>query len=403
MKRIIIITQFLIVSAIFLLSGCSHSPSMREVPQFGSNTAVWQPTDNTSQRPQHIALLLPLSGTYAPYAHAIRNGFFTAYYEAKNTLGYSPTITVLNTNGKNIKQVYQSAITQGATFIVGPLNKSNVATLATDTQATVPILALNTTPTNMTINNSALYEFGLSPTDEAQQAAVKARQDHHRHVIIIAPNSAWGHRLVNAFSTQWQHDGGSIVATQYYGNIASLSKNIANVLQITNDYKNEHKLKKLFREKMRYIPQRRQDFDSIFLVANPAMAQQIQPLLRFYFVYDIPIYATSAVYATHDRDLDGIQFCDMPWILAPNHLPSSLQTIQQRIQMLWPNRYAHYAKFYAMGVDAFHLASQLTYMQSHPQSGMPAATGTLYLTPQHYFYRQLAWAKMTNGQPQLIQ
>jgi len=36
-------------------------------------------------------------------------------------------------------------------------------------------------------------------------------------------------------------------------------------------------------EKMRFEPQRRHDFDSIFLVATPAMAKQIQPLLRFYF------------------------------------------------------------------------------------------------------------------------
>lgn len=402
MKRLIVVTQLLIISAILLLSGCSHTPATRQLPQFGANATAWQPTNNAS-RPQHIALLLPLSGKYAPYANAIRNGFFTAYYNQKNTTGYSPTITVFNTTGKNIDTVYQSAVAQGANFIVGPLDKSDVATLATGPQSAIPILALNTTPSNVTINNRNLYEFGLSPTDEAQQAAVQARQDHRRNVIILAPNSAWGHRLVNAFSAEWQRQDGNIIATQYYGNMASLSKNIADVLQVTNDYKTERTLKRMFHENMRYIPQRRQDFDSIFLVANPAMAQQIQPLLRFYFVHDIPIYSTSEVYASQDRDLDGIQFCDIPWILAPNKMPASLQAIQQRIRTLWPNNYARYSKFYAMGVDAFNLSSQLPYMQSHPQSGMLAATGTLYLTQQHYLYRQLVWAKISDGKPQLIQ
>ena len=165
----------------------------------------------------------------------------------------------------------------------------------------------------------------LSPTLEARQAAEKAWQDHHRNVIILAPNNAQGQRIANAFSAQWKTVGGAVVSQQFYGNIASLSKTIRTALQIDTAYQNAHDLKNMFRENIRFIPQRRHDFDSIFLVATPDMGRQIQPLLHFYFANNIPIYTTSQIYAgapnaNRDQDLDGMLFCDMPWMLARNQI-----------------------------------------------------------------------------------
>ncbi|WP_280522018.1 penicillin-binding protein activator [Candidatus Coxiella mudrowiae] len=65
---------------------------------------------------------------------------------------------------------------------------------------------------------------------------------------------------------------------------------------------------------------RREDFDTIFLVANSRQERQIIPLLRFYYADDVSIYATSAIYSPSviiDYDLDGMIFDDMPWVLAP--------------------------------------------------------------------------------------
>lgn len=392
MKRIIHLLQLLIITTILILSnGCTNT-SIKAMP-----------TVSLPSQPQHVALLLPLTGPLATYAGAIRNGFFTAYYAKQNQGASVPNITVYNTDGKNIRDVYQTAITAGADFVVGPLDKADVLTLANEHHTIVPILALNTTPSDTKINNDVLFEFALSPIDEAQQAAQKAFHDNHRNVIILAPNNLWGQRIANAFTAQWKTLGGNIIATEYYGDMRTVSKNIQDVLQISNSYQNEHQLKNMFGKDMRFIPQRRQDFDSIFLVATPEMGRQIEPLLRFYFAGNIPVYATSQIYAgfpdvNRDNDLNGIYFCEMSWVLAPNQMQSQLQTMQQRIQTLWPQNYARLTKFYAMGVDAFDLISELNNMQSQ-SSGVPGATGTLYLTPQHTIYRQLMWAQFQNGIP----
>lgn len=408
MKRTILLLHTALVTTIVLLSsGCSNSSAISHRYHTGNDPfapRIEQANNSNDNAPHHIALLLPLTDRYAPYANAIRNGFFTAYYEQKKKTGYAPNIEVINTSGKNIHTVVQSAIADQADMIVGPLDKTDVATLAASKTTTIPIIALNTTPENTGITNQNLYEFGLSPANEAQQSAEKAWQDGKRNVIILAPNSPYGERVAGAFAAQWKQLGGSIVAQQYYGNIPTLSKSIMDVLQIDNADQNARKLKKLFRDDIRFVPQRRQDFDSIFLVATPVMGRQIQPLLRFYFAGDIPIYSISQIYsgvpdASRDHDLDGIIFCDMPWILSPTQLPSdSLRNMQQQIQTLWPTNAVSLAKFYAMGVDAFTLASQLNKMISHPMS-LPGATGTLYITPQHHIDRKLPFAQFQQGEP----
>src|SRR5205823_5983563 len=75
---------------------------------------------------------------------------------------------------------------------------------------------------------------------------------------------------------------------------------------------------------------RRQDADMIFMIAPPEYARQIKPLLNYYYAGNLPIYATSHVYqgipnAALDNDLNGIQFCDMPWTINQGLLvPGSL-------------------------------------------------------------------------------
>lgn len=399
MKKLFRTLQLSIVA--FILAGCSgmHSPqAIHSTPTTTTNAA-----SATMSHPEHIALLLPLSGSLAPYATAIRNGFTVADEEQKSRAGFSPAVTIIDTTGINMHDAYQQAIAQGANMIVGPLNKPDVAALNADSSLTTPVLALNTTPADTHVNDK-VYQFGLSPSDEAVQVAIKAFQDHHRSVLILAPSNAWGQRLVNAFSEQWKSMGGSIAATQYYDDMSTLSKKISDVLGINSAYRNDHAVSNILRENVRFIPSRRQDFDSIFMVATPMMAKQIQPLLRFYFVTDIPIYTTSQINShasKNDADLDGIQFCEMPWILAPNQMPQAARAAQERIQQTWPKNYARLAKFYAMGVDAFMLSTELNAIPTHAP-GMPGATGSLYLSSNHHINRTLVWAKFVNGTPQII-
>ena len=140
----------------------------------------------------------------------------------------------------------------------------------------------------------------------------------------------------------------------------------------------------------------RQDMDVIFLIASPTQARVIKPLFKYYFAGDVPIYATSMIYggdaqpALND-DLDGIKFCDMPWLI-----DNSGSWAQQRNQVA--QTYSNtQLRLYAFGMDAFRITQQLSKLGSSPSQGISGATGQLYVDQQR-IHRQLQWAQFQNGQ-----
>ena len=94
------------------------------------------------------------------------------------------------------------------------------------------------------------------------------------------------------------------------------------------------------------------------------MARQIKPRLNFYYAGTMPIYAISQVYTgtpdtKNDRDLNGLMFCDIPWVLNSHLKPSFLNTLKQNTQKIWPDSFKKSPKLYALGVDAYDIAFQL--------------------------------------------
>ncbi len=147
--------------------------------------------------------------------------------------------------------------------------------------------------------------------------------------------------------------------------------------------------------------QRRQDADMIFLATSPEIARQVKPLLDFYYAEDLPVYATSSIYTgmpapNEDQDLNGIQFCDMPWVLQQS---SQLQEIHHVMEKLWPASINRSPRFFALGMDAYQLATQLGKLQSLPSYGISGFTGRLKLNNHQRIQRELICAKFELGIP----
>ena len=358
-----------------------------------------------AQPPQKIALLLPLTGPFSTQGNAIRNGIFAAYYYWKTSITNAPIITVYNTDNANIKDLYNQSIHDGADFVIGPLTKNHINQLI-QTNLSVPTLALNTIPSLDAKKTPNLYQFGLSPLDEAIQAAQKAGKDQHSRVIIINPNNSWGQSIANTFKNSWTQNNGQVVAQLNYKNQTSLSYELRHLFGIDQSYIRADALKLITRKKFHFIPRRRNDFDSIFLVATADEARQIKPRLNYYYTGDVPVYAISQIYkglpnTKRDRDLNGIIFCDIPWVLDKKQHPSYLNIIKNKIKNIWPHSYDQNPKLYALGVDAYNLAYRLNKMNILPDFGVTAATGVVYLGADNHLYRKLPWAQFKYGKPRL--
>jgi len=335
---------------------------------------------NNAELPQRIALLLPLQGSLGQSGQAVRDGFLSAYYDSFAKTHIEQTISFYDTSQKNIATVYQQAVAEGANVIIGPLMKDNVQTLTRSGRLTIPTLALNYTDVSFGSLPANLYQFGLSPLDEAQQIADKAASATHSRAIIIAPQNDWGHRSVKTLVARWQLLGKTVVDTYYFTPQANLNMDIAKLLRV-NTKEDRNKMKE-DNNKNALQQQRRQDFDVIFLLAQPQSAREIVPLLKFYYADNIPVYATSSIYAgapnpTKDQDLRGVIYCDIPWVVHKNHSD----------------------RLFAVGHDAYLLSGQLQRLTQLSNFPIYAQTGALTMTASQQIYRRLPWTTIHANKP----
>ena len=338
--------------------------------------------------PKKIALLLPITGKLSGPGSAVRDGFMQAFELAKKTSGID--VQVYDTDKTNASRLYQQAIAEGADYVVGPLGKADVTDVASMNHP-IPTILLNDIPYSVKQN---AYQFGLSPVSEAMQVAARARKNGHSRALIIAPANPWGDEVAAAFTNQWLASGGHVIDTMKYSDTENITSAIKQLLHATESARptRGHPVAQSTQAGSR----RRHDFDMIFLLAYPSKARQIMPMLKYYYAGDIPVYATSAVYSgspntQKDRDLDGVIFCDMPWVF--NHQMGSKN---------WPEQWNSYNRLYALGMDSFVLVTQLNQLLLFPAMGFSDRSGVLYLTPNQQISRILAWGRIKQGLAQEV-
>ena len=360
--------------------------------QFNSHPAnriLPNPLDSIANKilaqPKKIALLLPMTGPLAGPGKAIQDGFMAAY--KANNGATSTEIKVYDTNKGEITEIYQQAVTEGSDYIVGPLTKNQVATIAALNHP-VPTLLLN--DTNVVLDDNS-FLFGLSPVLEASQVAQKARSKGYSKALIIAPNNDWGNEVTKAFKTKWQEHGGQVVDALIYAQNDDMNKKMREFLQINDSEEREKQLKQVLGYNLQAFTNRRQDFDVIFLLAYPSKARQIMPLLKYYYAGDVPVFATSSAYAgsanvLKDRDLEGLLFCDIPWVFS-----------HQMGAKNWPEQFNSYNRLYALGMESYALSTQLNQLMLFPSDGSFGTKENLYLSTSQQVARVLEWGQFREG------
>ena len=361
-----------------------------------------QQPERLRSRPAHLALLLPLSGAYIKSAESIRDGFLAAYFQRPEQ-DYQPVIQIYDTSGVlDIASLYKQAVKDGAEFIVGPLEKDGITALRQSNAVTIPTLVLNYTDSNDAVP-AGLYQFGLAPEDEARQVAERAWLEGHQQALSIIPEGDWGNRTFRAFAEYWQQLGGKLTAVQTYAaNSDELSDPLRKLLNIDASEARARALRSVLQTDIKFEAWRRHDADFIFMLAFPRQARQIPPQLKFLYAGDLPIYATSHIFdgrldPAKDRDLDGVMFTDIPWLLTPKEFP-----LRDKTRELWPETADQYARLYALGADAYRLVPYLDSLRASPYEEFPGATGRLVIDRNNRIRRTLLWARFSNGLPRLL-
>lgn len=371
----------------------SQHPAARQLPeQLAKLQQTWD------ERPQHIALILPLQDSAG---RAIQEGFLSAYYAALNVSRDVPKISVFDSSNLTaIYPIYDAAVASGADLIIGPLYKQLVNQLQQLDELPVPTLALNYADDN-TRASANLTQFGLAPEDEIEQAIAMAWEAGYRNAAIITPQSIDYQRLRQAFITSWTNKGGNLVSEATFGGSSDYADVIKRLMAIDSSESRRDRIVDILpRSNVVFTPRRRSDIDFIFLIANPREGRQLKPTLAFYFAGDIPVYALPSIYDGLDnqsanQDLNGIVFTDAPWILA-NYDPlkpsaaSSLRPAQGPVQ-----------RFRAMGIDSFRLYPRLRQLSERDIPSLAGATGVLSIDETGRIHRRLEVARFVDGRATL--
>lgn len=355
---------------------------------------------------KNIALLLPLSGNYTKTTSAIKNGFLASYYNY-NTNHPNNTINlkVIDTNNKNIVDVYREVVSIGADVVVGPLMKQDVEALtnAFGAEMPIPTIALNTLDNYKHKTTINLYQFGLLPQDEAEQVANKMLQDNYKNIAIMIPSPTnWSNNIATVFQQEYTQLGGKIIETFSYNlDNGDIDLKVKEFFHANKEKTSEH-------DSQNVTINYRNDIEAVFLVADSKTARKITPFIKFYTNNTLPIYAISSVYdgfvqPNLDIDLDDVRFCDMPWTIAnPINLEASLQTMKQNLQFSVSDMQQNLNRLYALGVDSCNLAINISSLINTRKANFVGATGMLWLDNYNHVNRQLMWTDFKNGIPQSI-
>lgn len=350
--------------------------------------------------PVRIALLLPLTGAVGELAEALRDGFLSAHFQ-RGDRSYDPAIHIydVGSDPNTASQVLAQAVEDGSDFVVGPLIKQSVNLIARRNDVPVPTLTLNYSDED-NAPGDRLYQFGLAPEDEARQVSERAWLDGHNHALAIVPEGGWGDRVLQSFADDWRKRGGTLLEVQRYPvENNDFSAQIEPLLDLDESGRRRQALEKLLQQPLKFEPRRRQDADMVFMAAFPRQGRLIRPQLKFHYAGALPVYSTSHVYSgvrnqNADRDMDDVIFCDIPWVLG-----DSGNVLRDKAARLWPEKFQQYARFYALGVDAYNIIPHLDNMRLFRYEQFDGETGLLQLIGSNRIYRQLQWARFGNGLP----
>ncbi len=345
-------------------------------------------------KPNNTALLLPLTGKFAPQSQLIRDGFIFAMMndQARDP---SATLTVIDTHAYSADQIKQRLINENIDFVVGPLQKENVeklqATLdGSETGVKIPTLALNI-PEEVQAGTDMCY-LALSPEQEVAQAAKYLFSQGYQFPMILAPNGAYGQRVVEAFNEEWSKYSSNKVATSYFGDKRQLQKNINGVFGLQESQQRIAQMQSLMRISLESQPRSRRDVDAVYIVARSSELTLIKPFIEVAINPDAKppkLFSNSRSNsggATYE-DLSGVAYSDIPMLINPD------PTIATQMNELWPDQSNMEKRLEALGMDAYKLLGELPQMKLLPGYSVDGQTGVLSINNNCVVQRELDWAE----------
>lgn len=389
---------------------------LETAPVVTPQRSVATPTPSTTPSAQtavrdesaHIAVLLPLSGRLAAMVRDVRDGLIAAqlvHGEGALPLRFYDTAAASDAAG--MQALIDRVTAAGARLLLGPLGRDEVA-LAVEQPSALPRLLLNTFPpnaisvataaaTNASANGVAIWQYALSPEEEAKLAAQNALANNQRRAIMLLPTGDWAARVGAAFRASFEAGGGRVLAQESLDGDSAVA--IERAMRLDQSRARHRRLQSIVNETLVFQPRRRGDVDLLFTPGAAAQLRQLRGQLKFNGAADIPTYATADAWdGTRSGELEGLLFADMPWMIAPPTGETLRLSTQLEDAGDDPRRRG---RLFAFGYDAWLLQSAMLQRLAAADADTPlrieGVTGVLSVSPTGIVQRELQLARISAG------
>ena len=370
-------------------------PVLDELP-----SSITELAELTPFQPKRIAVLLPIHGQLRAHAQAIQNGILAAAANQPDTeLFFIDSL-------QQPEVIQQELLALDIEFVIGPLQRAQVDAIRQHADWPWPTLFLNQSGLPAEPNRQQ-YFFSLSLEDEASQlAALFQRRDYRRPVVIHAQNAS-SERLAQHFSREWRAYGHQAPELYGFAGRDELEPMIARLLELEASRQRVRQISQLIPGEVESEPHSRRDIDAVYLIADPTQTRLLKPFLDVSVsstAPSLPVYASSRSHSiqadrTDHRDLAGLTFTEMPWMLTAQQS----QQLRTEFDQLFPDQDESLQRLFAMGYDALQLIASLRQQQYLPALRHQGLTGELSLSTERTIRRQLDWARYSQTALQRIQ
>ncbi|MBE8215919.1 MAG: hypothetical protein HAW62_06320 [Endozoicomonadaceae bacterium] len=337
-----------------------------------------------------IALLLPLSGPLASAGYAVMRGFLASYYHHVEEF----VVNIFDTHALGVKTAITKALHSGADCCIGPLGREEVKQAKLYINRRIPWLLLNKCTPNH--KSAFLFQFALPVESEINVIVESLDQLGYQYPGMIHYENDFGKRIKNQFTTKWTACNHDFIFFKSCDMLDNLTLMTLDALFLKESQSRCSALEKYLGHTLRYNLRYRQDIDCLFFQANAQLLSQIIPLLRYYFVFDLPFIGLSSVSLgifEKQQDLNGLYFLAAPWQL---RLSSQMNLLKQAI----PDFHTHTfdtLSLYAFGMDIALVLKNLPHYFQNENMILSGETGVLTISRARVISNKRKWATIRNG------
>lgn len=364
--------------------GIAVPPQLQRAPEPGTLPGL--PADGLPR----IALLVPLSGPLQAAGESVRDGFLAARFHSDGGSRWAVSVRDSGSTPETALAAYRQAAGEGHQLVVGPLGREAVSALFAEAQLPVPVLALNRggpVPPGQA-------SFALVPEDEGVALATRLQRRGLLRVIAAVSADDGAQRALAAFRERHERAGGSLLGTISIDERAiDFQPAIRTALEAAGlptsapvELDEPHD----------------PGFDALLIAVRAPTARLLVPQLKLFGLSEVPMLATSQVYAAGedarmDRDLSGVEFVESPWLV--DDLPGL--PARRDLARHLPALSGPAARLFAFGMDAWSLA-QLR-LGDDPGRLVRGATGLLGFDELGETEREPAVAVFRGGLPRRVE